>query len=97
MAHDHEPILKSEFANLDARIRCRTPECWGDLLLMPTGIADEEGFPSYRDFTTCPLCLESFDLIDDISDRDLYLRISWLRANPDAMPGDAEHGPGEPH
>ncbi|MDH3227336.1 MAG: hypothetical protein OEM67_09655 [Thermoleophilia bacterium] len=98
MAEPYDRIPKSSFVNIDGRIRCPTDECWGDLLLMPTGRTDEEGFPSYRDLTACPLCLRSFPLEDDITDRDLYLRISWLRANPDAMPDDpAEQGPHGPH
>jgi hypothetical protein len=65
---------------------------------MPTGRTDEEGLPSYRDFTACPLCLESFPLDSDITDRELFLRVSWLRANPDAMPDDAgERGQSGPH
>ena len=31
-------IPKSAFANIDARLRCPTPDCWGDLLLIPTGM-----------------------------------------------------------
>ena len=97
MGDDPTEIPKSAFVNMDGRIRCRTPDCWGDLLLMPTGSVDPEGFPAYRNFTACPLCLESFPLADDISDRDLYLKISWLRANPDAMPdAEQERGPDRP-
>ncbi len=93
MAEARAPIPKSAFVNIDGRIRCHTEECWGDLVLMPTGQTDEEGFPEYADVTACPLCLTSFALAGDITDRELYLRISWLRANPDAMPDDvAEQG-----
>ena len=28
-------LRKSTFANIDARMRCPTADCWGDLLLMP--------------------------------------------------------------
>ena len=91
MAEPSTPIAMSRFANVDARIRCVTPDCWGDLLLMPSGAQDEEGFPAFHPFTTCPLCLETFELDRDMSDRDLFLRISWLRANPDALPDN----PGE--
>jgi hypothetical protein len=40
--------------------------------------------PRYQNFTACPLCAEVFPLEPDIEDRDLYLRIAWLRANPGA-------------
>ena len=76
-------LLKSAFANVDARARCPTRDCLGDLLLIPTGRADEEGIPSFQPFTACPLCMRSFPLEPDLDDRDLWLRISWLRANPD--------------
>jgi hypothetical protein len=75
-------LKKSDFANVDARVRCITPDCWGDLLLMPTGRTDEDGIPTFQPYTLCPLCRTGFDLEDDMSDRDLYLRIAWLRANP---------------
>ncbi|MFN8111193.1 MAG: hypothetical protein U0Y82_15340 [Thermoleophilia bacterium] len=75
-------ISKSEFANIDARVRCRTPDCWGELLLMPTGVQDEEGIPEFAPRTMCPLCGAMYDLEQDMNDRDLFLRISWLRANP---------------
>lgn len=78
------PLPKSGFANIDARMRCPTPDCWGDLLLIPTGRADHDGIPSFQPFTACPLCGTRFDLDDDMDDRDLFLRISWLRANPHA-------------
>lgn len=45
---------------------------------------DGEGIPRFQPFTACPLCGTAFDLEDDMADRDLFLRISWLRANPDA-------------
>ena len=77
-------LPKSAFANIDARMRCPTPDCWGDLLLIPTGHADHDGIPSFQPFTACPLCGAGFELEDDIDDRELYLRISWLRANPHA-------------
>lgn len=75
-------LKKSAFANIDGRVRCLTPDCWGDLLLLPTGVHDTEGFPEYQPFTGCPLCGTTFALESDMDDRDLYLRISWLRANP---------------
>jgi hypothetical protein len=79
------PLLaKSAFANYDARVRCPTEDCWGDLLLFPSGEVDEDGVPRYQNFTACPLCAEVFPLDPDIEDRDLYLRIAWLRANPGA-------------
>jgi hypothetical protein len=53
-------------------------------MLFPTGAADEEGFPVYQPFSACPLCLEAYDIGSDLSDRELYLRIAWLRANPGA-------------
>lgn len=81
-------LPKSAFANVDARVRCPTPDCWGDLLLMPTGRADVEGIPSFQPFTACPLCGTAFTLEQDMSDRDLFLRVSWLRANP----GEEEAG-----
>ncbi|HET6692145.1 MAG TPA: hypothetical protein VFG74_14910 [Miltoncostaeaceae bacterium] len=77
-------LPKSAFANIDARMRCPTPDCWGDLMLIPTGRADQDGIPSFQPFTACPLCGGSFGLEEDMSDRDLFLRISWLRANPHA-------------
>jgi hypothetical protein len=77
-------LPKSAFANIDARTRCPTADCWGDLLLIPTGRTDGEGIPSFQPFTACPLCGQAFDLEGDVSDRDLFLRISWLRANPGA-------------
>ncbi|MGD9696382.1 MAG: hypothetical protein AB7V42_12080 [Thermoleophilia bacterium] len=76
------PLRKSDFANIDGRRRCPTEDCWGDLLLIPTGRADEEGIPRFQPFTACPLCGSAYELVEDLSDRDLYLRISWLRANP---------------
>ena len=75
-------IPKSAFANIDARLRCLTDDCWGDLLLFPTGAQDEEGVPSFHPLTMCPLCGTRYPIDDDMTDRDLFLRISWLRANP---------------
>jgi len=75
-------LKKSDFANVDARVRCPTPDCFGELLLFPTGETDEDGIPGFQPYTLCPLCRGGFELEDDMSDRDLYLRISWLRANP---------------
>ena len=77
-----QDLPKSGFANIDGRVRCPTPDCWGDLLLIPTGATDHDGIPAFQPFTACPLCGTGFELEDDISDRDLFLRISWLRANP---------------
>lgn len=84
MASAPATLPKSRFANIDARVRCPTADCWGDLMLLPTGRADAEGIPSFQPFTACPLCGTTFELEDDMSDRDLFLRISWLRANPHA-------------
>lgn len=85
-----EPVVpKSAFANLDARIRCPTPDCWGDLLLFPTGAHDPEGIPEFQPFTACPLCGRTFGIEQDMTDRDLFLRVSWLRANPLEDEGDA--------
>jgi len=77
-------LSKSLFANIDGRIRCPTPDCFGDLLLFPTGEVDPDGIPAFQPFTVCPLCGTPFDLEPDVTDRDLYLRIAWLRANPDS-------------
>lgn len=74
-------LRKQDFANIDARVRCPTEDCWGELLLMPVG-ADAEGFPEFSESTVCPLCMSAFPIEQDMSDRDLYLRVSWLRANP---------------
>lgn len=79
-------LPKSAFANIDGRARCPTPDCWGDLLLIPTGATDADGIPSFQPFTACPLCGQAFDLEPDMADRDLFLRISWLRANPHEEP-----------
>lgn len=79
-----ETIPKSEFVNPDARVRCLTPECWGDLVLFPTGNTDQDGIPEFANATLCPLCMTGFDLDPDITDRDLFLRVSWMRANPGA-------------
>ena len=79
-----ERLPKSAFSNVDARTRCPTPDCYGDLMLIPTGRVDQDGVPSFQPFTACPLCGTAFDLEPDLDDRDLYLRIAWLRANPDA-------------
>jgi hypothetical protein len=79
-------LAKSDFANIDGRARCPTEDCWGDLLLIPTGEVDADGIPAFQPFTACPLCGSSFALEADVSDRDLYLRIAWLRANPGAGP-----------
>jgi hypothetical protein len=49
---------------------------------------DREGLPQFQPFTSCPLCGVVFDLEDDMPDRDLFLRIAWLRANPDAETGE---------
>ena len=81
-------LPKSAFANIDARVRCGAPGCWGDLVLMPTGRVDEDGIPAFQPFTVCPLCGTSYDLEEDVDDRDLYLRIAWLRANPHAEPAE---------
>ena len=80
-------LKKSEFANIDARVRCPTPDCWGDLVLMPTGQVDQDGIPLFQPYTVCPLCGTAYELEEDVADRDLYLRIAWLRANPDEGPG----------
>ena len=82
-------LPKSAFSNIDGRTRCPTPDCWGDLLLIPTGLADEDGIPSYQPFTACPLCGQSLDLDPDVSDRDHFLRMSGLRANPNAAEDEA--------
>ena len=55
-------LSKSLFANVDARIRCPTPDCFGDLLLFPTGHVDADGIPAFQSFTACPLCGTAFDL-----------------------------------
>jgi len=89
-----DPIPKSEFLNPDARIKCRTPECWGDLLLFPTGATDEDGIPEFSNATLCPLCMTGFDIDPDITDRDLYLRVAWMRANPGVSPPDDLPAPG---
>ena len=81
-------IPKSAFANPDGRVRCPSRECFGDLMLFPTGVVDVDGIPEFMAATVCPLCSVRFELHDDLDDRSLYLRIAWLRANPDAMPDD---------
>ncbi len=88
-------IPKSTFANYDGRIRCPTPDCWGDLLLFPTGEVDADGVPHFQDYTVCPLCTTAFDLDPDVDDRELYLRIAWYRANPGAEPDDLMRDPDE--
>lgn len=75
-------IAKSTFANIDGRARCPTPDCWGDLLLFPSGTQDTDGVPGFQTFTACPLCGGVVDIEQDMTDRDLFLRIAWLRANP---------------
>ena len=75
-------LRSSDFANVDARVRCPTDDCWGDLMLIPSGRADEEGIPEFQAFTACPLCARSFRITEDMSGRDLWQRIAWLRANP---------------
>jgi hypothetical protein len=80
-------LNKSDFANVDARVRCITPDCYGDLVLFPTGESDDDGVPSFANYTLCPLCRGSFELNEDISDRDLYLKVAWLRANPEGLAG----------
>ncbi len=82
-------MAKSAFANIDARVRCPTEDCWGELLLLPTGAQDVDGIPEFQPYTVCPLCANTFPIEDDMTDRDLYLRVSWLRANPHAADGDA--------
>jgi hypothetical protein len=86
-------LAKSDFANLDGRVRCPTPDCWGDLVMMPTGRHDEEGVPRFLPYTACPLCMASFEIEQDLTDREFYLRVSWLRANPDAAGGVASKEP----
>lgn len=80
------PLRKSDFANIDARVRCPAEDCLGDLLLMPSGRTDHDGVPAFLAFTQCPLCGRDYAIADDMADRDLYLRIAWLRANPGADP-----------
>ena len=75
-------LPKSAFANIDARVRCPTPDCWGDLLLIPTGRADEDGIPSFQPFTACPLCGTSFGLEEDMTDRDLSAVYEFLSSIP---------------
>jgi hypothetical protein len=75
-------IAKSAFANADGRARCPTPDCWGDLLLFPTGAQDAEGLPGFQPITVCPLCGVTVEIEQDMTDRDLFLRVAWLRANP---------------
>ena len=92
-----DPVLrKSAFANIDGRVRCVTPDCWGDLLMMPTGGQDEEGIPEFLPYTACPLCMGSFEIEQDMSDRDLYLKVSWMRANPDLAEDELPEAPSEP-
>ena len=82
-----EPVLrKSDFANIDARVRCPADDCLGDLLLMPTGGTDRDGIPEFHPVTMCPLCGHDYAITQDMTDRDLFLRISWLRANPGLGP-----------
>ncbi len=88
-------IPKSNFVNPDARITCLTPGCWGDLVLFPTGEVDHDGIPGFANATLCPLCMTGFDLDPDISDRDLYLQVSWLRANPGEALPDEVPAPGD--
>ncbi len=76
------PLAKSSFVNIDARARCLTPDCWGDLVLMPTGEQDRDGVPAFLPFTACPLCSSTFPIEQDMTDRELFLKVSWLRANP---------------
>lgn len=83
-----QEIPKSSFVNPDARVRCPTPECWGDLVLFPTGNTDDDSIPEFANATLCPLCLTGFDLVPDITDRDLYLKVAWIQANPGATPPD---------
>lgn len=78
---DAASLRKSDFVNPDARVRCPTDDCWGDLVLFPTGATDDEGIPSFHDATVCPLCGTRYDLEPDLTDRDLYLKIAGLRAN----------------
>ncbi len=86
-------LTKSAFANIDGRARCITPGCWGDLLLMPTGQQDIEGIPSFLPQTVCPLCMRSYPVEQDMTDRQLYLRVSWLQANPHASEDDIPDSP----
>lgn len=74
-------LRKSDFVNPDARVRCPTPDCWGDLVLFPTGRVDHDGIPAFHDMTQCPLCGTRFELEPDIADRELYLQIAHLREN----------------
>ena len=85
-------LRKSDFVNPDARVRCPTADCWGDLVLFPTGAVDQEGIPAFHDMTQCPLCGERFELEPDIVDRDLYLQVAWLRENQ--YPGRSGRPPG---
>jgi len=75
-------IPKSAFANPDGRVRCPTTDCWGDLILFPSGDRDADGVPGFQPFTVCPLCGGAVDIGQDMTDRELYLRVAWLRANP---------------
>lgn len=82
-------LRKTDFLNIDARVRCPTEDCWGELLLMPTGEADEEGIPVFLARTMCPLCGGVFEIEQDMTDRDLFLKVSHMRANPMEGPHDA--------
>src|SRR5262249_61006985 len=53
-------LSKSAFDKYDAGVRCPTEDCWGDLLLFPTGEADEDGVPGYQKFTAGPLGAQVF-------------------------------------
>lgn len=86
-------LCKADFANIDGRVRCPADGCLGDLLLMPTGATDHDGVPIFHPFTQCPLCGRDYRIASDMSDRELYLRIAWLRANPGADLGESPRAP----
>ena len=73
---------KSAFANIDGADPLPHPGLLGGPAADPHGRRRRGGHPLLPALHRLPAVRPGFDLEQDVSDRDLFLRISWLRANP---------------
>jgi hypothetical protein len=79
---DGDRIPRRLFANADGRSACPNLYCDGELMPVQSGGVDVDGIPAFLPETICPRCNIRYVLADDMTDRELYLRIAWLRENP---------------